>query len=128
MVAVTAVIPERVRVAMPVRVTNATLVFEDVQVTDAVTSLVVPSLNSTRAVNRVKPACSRFMAAGDTRSEVAAALVTARVAVPSCPPKSAVMVAVPGSSPVASPIVAGRLLMVATDAGEDVHRTDVVRF
>ena len=127
MVAVTAVIPERVLVAMPVRVTNATLVFEDVQVTDAVTSLVVPSLNSTRAVNRVKPACSRFMAAGDTRSEVAAALVTVRVAVPSCPPKSAVIVAVPGSSPVASPIVAGRLLMVATDAGEDVHRTDVVR-
>ena len=101
MVAVTAVIPERVLVAMPVRVTNATLVFEDVQGTDAVTSLVVQSLNSTRAVNRVKPACSRFMAAGDPRSEVAAALVTVRVAVPSCPPKSAVMFAVPGSSPVA---------------------------
>lgn len=127
MVAVTAVIPERVLVAMPVRVTTATFVFEDVQVTDAVTSLVVPSLNSARAVNRVKLPCSRFTAAGDTRNEMAAALVTVKVAVPSCPPKSAVMVAVPGSSPVASPIVAGRLLMVATDAGEDVHSTNVVR-
>ena len=127
MVAVTVVIPERVLVATPVGVTIATFALEDVQVTDDVTSLVVPSLNSARAVNCVKPPCSRFVAAGDTRSEVAVALVTVKVAVPSCPPKSAVMVAVPGLSPVASPIVAGRLLMVATDAGEDVHRTDVVR-
>jgi|SRR5580658_2751975 len=113
---------------MPVRVTIATLASEDVQITDDVTSLVVPSLNSAMAVNRVEPPCSRIVAAADTRSEMAVALVTVKVPVPSCPPKSAVIVAVPGSSPVAWPAVSGRLLMVATDAGEDVHRTDVVRF
>src|ERR1700692_4306088 len=117
MVAVTVVVPVRVLLAPPVGVPPATLAFEDVQVTDDVTSLVVPSLNSARAVNRVKLPCSRFVAAGDTRSEVAVALVTVKVAVPSCPPKSAVIVAVPGSSPVASPIVAGRLLVVGTGGG-----------
>jgi hypothetical protein len=64
----------------------------------------------------------------DKRWEVAAALVTVKLAVPSCPPKSAVMAAVPGSSPVACPFVPGAVLMVATDAGEEVHKTDVVRF
>lgn len=38
------------------------------------------------------------------------------------------MAAVPGSSPVACPFVPGAVLMVATDAGEEVHETDVVRF
>lgn len=68
------------------------------------------------------------MPAPDERSEVAAALVTVKLAVPSCPPKSAVMVAVPGSSPVACPFVPDAVLMVATDAGEDVHKTEVVKF
>jgi hypothetical protein len=116
-----------VLVATPVGVTIATLASDDVQVTDDVTSLVVPSLNSARAVNCVEPPCSRLVAAADTLSDVAIALVIVKVAIPICPPKSAVIVAVPGSSPMAWPIVAGRLLMVATDAGEDVHRTDVVR-
>ena len=128
MVAVTIVVPERALVATPVGVTNATLASEDVQVTDDVTSLVEPSLNSAIAVNRVEPPGSRFVAAADTRSEMAVALVTVKVAVPTCPPKIAAIAAVPGSNPVAWPAVASRLLMVATDGGEDVHRTNVVRF
>ena len=99
--AVTAVVPERTLVAMPLEVRTATLGFEDVQVTQGVTSLVVPSLKSAKAVNCVEPPCSRFVLAGDIRSEVSVALVTVKDAVPICPPNSAVMVAVPGWSPVA---------------------------
>ena len=64
---------------------------------------------------------------GDTTSEVGVAAVTVKLAVPTCPSKSAVMVAVPGASPVASPIVGSTPLMVAIDAGEDVHKTNFVR-
>lgn len=119
-------VPAPVLVAMPVDATAATLVLEDVHDTQSVTSLVVPSLKSARAVNCVNPPCSRSALAGDTVSEVGVAM-TVKVAVPTCPSNSATMVAVPGSSPVASPIVGDTSLMVATDAGEDVHKTDVVR-
>ena len=49
------------------------------------------------------------------------------MAVPTCPSNNAVIVAVPASSPVACPIVPGSLLIVETDAGDDVHKTKVVR-
>lgn len=101
MVAVTAVVPERTLVATPLGVTTATLALEDVQVTQEVTSLVVPSLKSERAVNCVEPPCSRFVPVVDTRSEVGVALVTVKDAVPTCPSNNAVMVPVPGWSPVA---------------------------
>lgn len=87
----------------------------------------MPSLKSARAVNGVKPPCSRFEPAGDTRTEMGVALVTVKDAVPNCPSNSAVIVAVPVWSPVACPMVAGSLLMLATDAGDEVHNTDVVR-
>ena len=61
---------------MPVGVTTATFAFDNMQVTKQATLLVVPSLNSAKAVNCVKPPYSRFVAAGDIRNEVAVALVT----------------------------------------------------
>ena len=77
MVAVTVVVPASVLVTIPTDVTAATLSFEDVQDTQRVTS------------------------AGRSLSEVAAALVTVKLAVPTSPSNNAVMVAVPGWSPVA---------------------------
>jgi hypothetical protein len=122
MVAVTLVVPEPVLVTTPVGVTAATFVLEDVQVTQGVTSLVVPSLKSAKAVNCVKPPCSRLVAAGDTTREMGLAPLTVKEAVPTCPPNSAVMSAVPGASPVAYPV-----LMMATDGCEDVQKANVVR-
>ena len=104
MVAVTLVAPEPVLVARPVGVTAATFALEDVQVTQGVTSLVVPSLKSAKAVNCVKPPGSRLIAAGDTTSAMGVAPVTVKEAVPICPPNSAPMIVVPGVSPVASPL------------------------
>jgi hypothetical protein len=65
MVAVTAVMPERALVAMPVRETTATAAFEDIQVIDDVTSPVGPTLNSASEVKRLKLPGSRSMAVGD---------------------------------------------------------------
>ena len=55
MLAVTAVVPGLVLLTTPVAVTAATFGVEDVQVTQGVTSLVVPSLKLATAVNCVKP-------------------------------------------------------------------------
>ena len=122
MVVVTVVVPVPVLVASPDGVIAATSALDDAHVTQGVTSLVVPSLNSASALNCVKPPRSRSRAAGDTTSEAAAALVTVKSAVPACPPNTATMVAVPGSSPLACPA-----LMVAIDGIEDVHKANVVR-
>ena len=122
MVAVTVAVPAPVPVARPAGVKVATFALDDAQVTEGVTSLVVPSLKSARAVNWVKPSFSKSAVAGDTTSEVGVALVTVKDAVPNCPSNIATMVAVPGATPVARPV-----LRVATDGMEDVHNTKVVR-
>ena len=120
--AITVAVPAPLLVARPVGPTAATFALEDVHITQGVTSLVVPSLKSATAVNCVEPPCSKSVMAGDTTSEVSVALVTVKDALPSCPPNSAVMVAVPGSSPRAWPAS-----MIATDGSEDVHNAHVVR-
>src|SRR5215469_3458771 len=104
MLAVTVVVPAPVLVAKPAGVTSATFALEDVHKTQGVTSLVVPSLNSARAVNCITLPGSEAIAAGDTTNEVGVALVTAKDALPIFPSNSAVMIAVPGPSPVASPV------------------------
>lgn len=65
---------------------------------------------------------------GATVMELRVALVTVNIAPPDCPAKSAVMVAVPGATPAAKPLVGDALLTVAIDAGDEVQLTELVRF
>jgi len=51
--------------------------------------------------------------------------VTVKAAVPLIDPELAVIVAVPGASPVANPVC---LPTLATDSAEEVHVAEVVRF
>ena len=64
---------------------------------------------------------------GVTVTEIKVVLVTVNDVVPTCPANKAVMVAVPGASPVANPIVPPVLFTVATDAGDEVHDAELVR-
>ena len=116
MVAVTAVLPTPALRATPSIVTVATSCSDDVQVTQRVTSLLVPSLKLATALNLVEAPCCRSAAAGVTTTEVADAAVTVNWADPACPSNTATMVEVPGVSPVASP-----KKIVATDGADDVQ-------
>jgi hypothetical protein len=101
MVAVTTVLPARALLAMPDDVKLATSGEDSVQVTQGVTSTVVPSLNLAVALNFVEPPSSRAAAAGVTTSELAFAPVTVSFADPTCPSSTATMVEVPELSPLA---------------------------
>jgi hypothetical protein len=122
MVAVTVVVPAPVLVARPMGVRAATFAPDEVQVNHGVMSLVVTSLKSARALNFLKPPSSKSVAAGDTTREIGLGPLTVKVAAPTCPSNSAVMMDVPGARPVAYPE-----MMVATDGNEDVHKANVVR-
>lgn len=106
----------------------ATLTSEDVQVTCAVRFSVVPSLKVPVAVNCWVPPRDMLAGSGVTLMELRVALVTVNAAAPDCPANSAVMVAFPAATPVARPLVGDALLTVATDAGDDVQLTELVRF
>jgi len=67
---------------------------------------------------------TRLGLAGVTEMDDKVAAVTGRVAVPNFPLKVAVMVAVPAATPVARPL----LLIVATDAGNELQATWAVMF
>ena len=121
MVAVTTDLPELPLFATPpVRV--ATSCSEDVQVTQLVTSMVVPSLKSATALNLVEPPSFRAAAEGDTTTEMAFAVVTVSWADPPCPLNTATIVEVPGARPVALPAK-----MVATEGCDDVQNANPVR-
>lgn len=122
MVAVTAVLPEPALLATPVDVRIATPGSVDVQVTQGVTSIVVPSLNVAIALNLVEPPCSIATAGGNITIELAFAPVTVNWADPPCPLKTATMVEVPGASPLALPAK-----MVATEGCDDVQKAKSVR-
>jgi len=122
MVAVTVVIPARALLAMPAGFIVATSGEDNVQVTQGVTSLVVPSLKLPVALNLVEPPSSRAAAAGDTTIELIFAPVTVNWAVPTSPSNNATIVEVPAASPLALPAET-----VATEGAEDVHNTKSVR-
>jgi hypothetical protein len=58
---------------------------------------------------------------GVTAMDVRVALLTVRVAVPTCPAKAAEIVVLPGATPVATPVLVGALLTVAMEEAEDVQ-------
>jgi len=106
----------------------ATLTSDDDQVTCAVRFSELPSLKLPVAVNCCVPPNDMVVVSGATVMESSVALVTVNVAAPDCPANSAVMVAVPGATPVAKPLVGDALLTVAIDAGDEVQLTELVRF
>lgn len=65
--------------------------------------------------------------AGVTATEVRVAFETVREAVPTWPANTAVMVTVPGATPVATPMLPPALLMVATEDEDEVQVTAGVR-
>lgn len=107
---------------MPIDVILATSGEENVQVTQGVTSLIVPSLKVAMALNLVELPSSRATAAGDTTMELVFAPVTVSWAVPTCPSNRAAMVEVPEARPLTLPAET-----VATEGADDVHRTKSVR-
>jgi hypothetical protein len=121
-VAVTDVIPAPALLAIPPDVICATSGEDNVQVTQGVTSLVVPSLKLAMALNFVELPSSRAADAGDTTIELVFAPVTVSWAVPTSPSNKATMVDVPGASPLALPAE-----IVATEGADDVHNTKSVR-
>src|SRR5580693_6418001 len=103
--------------ASPPAVMVATLTSEDVQVTCAVRSSVVPSLKLPVAVNCCVPPCDMLGSFGATVIELRVASVTVNIAVPGNPAICAPVVAGPGATPATKPLVGDALLTVATEAG-----------
>lgn len=128
MLAVIVAVPLLTELASPLAVMVATFTLDDVQVIWLVRYCVVPSLKLPTALNRVDPPRAMLALLGVMVIEVRVALVTVNDAVPTCPANTAVMVAVPGAIPFANPLVPPESLMVATDAGDEVHNTELVRF
>lgn len=114
-------------VAKPLTVIDATLVFDELQVTVPVIFCVVPSENVPVAVNSCNVPSGSDALAGETAIEVKVALVMVSVALEETAPKVAVMVATPGAIPIASPR-APFTLIVAAETLAEAHCTDRVKF
>lgn len=127
MLAVIVVVPVAALFASPFAPIAATLTLEDVHTASFVRFSVVPSLKLPVSVKRSELPSAMLGLAGVIVSEVSAAAVTESVAVPTCPEKNAVIVALPAASPVASPLLPTMSLTVAIDAGDEVHEADCVR-
>ena len=88
----------------------------------------LPSLKLPVAVNCCEPPKAMLASLGMIVMEVSSASVTVNDVVPTRPANKAVMVAVPGAIPLANPLVPAVSLTVATDSGDEVHDTELVRF
>jgi len=121
-VAVIVVVPEPTAVTMPLLLTVATDVLDEVQVTCVDMSRLVPSEYEAVAVNCWVLPAGTLGRSGVTDTEDNVAVVTVRVAVPDLVPEVAVMVVVPAPTAVARPL----LLTVATAALDELQVTTVV--
>ena len=117
--AVMVAVPATAAVAKPLRLTVATGVLDEIQMTSVVISWVVPSEYKPEAANcRVTPP-GMLGLAGVTDMEDRVAEVTVRVAFPEVAPEAAVMVVIPGAMAVAKPL----LSTAATDVLDEVQMT-----
>jgi hypothetical protein len=114
-VAVMVVVPAVTAVASPLLSTVATAVLEELQVTEMVTSWVVPSEKVPVAVNCWVVPPGTLGLAGVTAMEDKVAEVTIRVVPPETSPEVAVMIVVPAVRPLAKPV----RLTVATAVLDD---------
>jgi hypothetical protein len=97
--------------------TVATATLSDAQVTSRVMTCVLASLNAPVAASDNLVAGAMMLSAGVTEMETTCALVTSSVTEALTGPRVAVIVAIPGLRPLASPL----LLTFATGALEVVH-------
>jgi hypothetical protein len=110
--------------AMPVVLMVATVIPEELQVTEEVRSCVPPLVSAPIAVNCwVWPSGTEGLA-GVTLMETKAAAVTVSVVLPEAPPETALIVVEPAPPLLAKPA----MLMVATVVTEELHVTEEVRF
>ena len=116
------VVPAATAVARPLLLTVATDGFEELQVTCAVTSKLVPSEYAPVAVSCWVTPIGMLELADVTRMEDRVAEVTVREAPPGIPPEVAEMVVVPAATAVARPL----LLTVATDGFDELQVTCAV--
>ena len=121
-VAVIEAVPAATAVARPLLLTVTTDVFEEVQVTCAVISRLMPSEYVPVAVNCWVTPTGILGLTGVTDTEDRVAEVTVRVLFPEINPEAAVMVVVPAATVVTRPL----LLTVATDGFDEVQMTCVV--
>jgi hypothetical protein len=119
MVALTVVVPAATPVASPDESMMAMAVEEDDQCTWVVTFSVEWSANVAMAVNGSVAPAGMLGSAGFTAIETRGAGLTVNTAVPSTPCNVAVIVDIPGATPIASP----RAVMVATDVALDAQVT-----
>lgn len=125
--AVIVTVPSFRAVARPLTVIDATLFFEELQVTVPVMSCVVPSENVPTAVNCCDVPSGMDAFTGPTAMETGVALVTVRVALEETLPAVAVIVEAPADVPIVSPGTPFTL-MLATARFAEVHCTDAVSF
>lgn len=123
-IAVMESVPTPFAVTNPVPLTEATEFAEEAQTTVAVKTCVVPSLYVPVAVSCWPEPFAKETLAGVTDNEFKTAAVTVSVTEPVIVPEVAVMIAVPGDTPVPSPT----LLTLATEAADELQVTVVVRF
>lgn len=122
LVAVMVVVPVATAVTTPLALTVATEVLDEVQVTCADISMLVPSEYEPVAVNCWLFPAGTLGVSGVSDTEDRVAAVTVRAAVPDLLPEVAVMVVVPALTAVARPL----LLTVATVALDELQVTTVV--
>jgi hypothetical protein len=113
--------------ASPLTVIDATLFFEELQVTVSVMFCVVPSENVPVAVNCCTVPSGMDAFTGVTAIETRVALVTVRMALELMLPEDAVIVELPAANPIASPGTPFTF-MLATERFVEVHCTDPVTF
>ena len=121
-VAVMVAVPPKTAVARPVLLTVATDKLDEVQATAGVISRVVPSENVPVAINCWVPPTDMIGLAGVTAMEDRVEEVTVRVVLPEIGPEVAVMVELPATRAVASPLLSTE----ATDVLDELQVTDVV--
>src|SRR5580693_2661561 len=104
-IAVILVVPVACAVARPLLLSVATLVLDEFHVTSPVISVVVPSVNVPIALNCSVPSASIEALFGVTAIDARFAIVTVTLVVPLMLFKAAVIVTVPGATPVTSPVL-----------------------
>jgi len=117
------VVPDEALLARPLDLMVATVASEVLHAACKVTGRTEPSLKVPWAENCSEVPSVIVGFAGLTVIESRFAFVTVSVAVALWPAKTAVIVALPGATPVATPMVSVALLTVVTEGADEVHLT-----
>lgn len=126
------VVPAATDVARPVDpdalLIVATEATDELHVTDAVTSFVLPSVYVPVAVNCLVAPTAMLALAGVTAIDLSVTCVTVNVVMPDIFPDTAEISVVPAATDEANPLEPDTLPTVATEVMLDAHVTEGVRF